>query len=133
MVLQDNSGNQLKVIEQANGTYSFNNLPSGQYCVVGSYPNNSYVPGINRNDNVFDMFGRFCTALGPSHTDAYFAMVKSASYCVYGSDPTGKYAPGIRHNDNVFNNGEYCIHVGPSSFLNGPISLLDNTVSLAPS
>ncbi|GAM27642.1 hypothetical protein SAMD00019534_108180 [Acytostelium subglobosum LB1] len=83
MELFDNNGKLVKSNAAAPGTYSFEGLEAGYYCVIGHYPD-GYKASPKMNDNVFEE-GKYCVVVGPNVTNAHFAMMKiPATFSIKG-------------------------------------------------
>ncbi|GAM26790.1 hypothetical protein SAMD00019534_099650 [Acytostelium subglobosum LB1] len=91
-------------------TYTFDDLRAGEYCIVASYPNGSYIPGPFMNDNKFNN-GKFCTTLPPNEDNANIGMIAAETLTIQG---------------NVFNDVNNDGRLNMANLLNGATIDLQN-------
>ncbi|GAM27603.1 hypothetical protein SAMD00019534_107790 [Acytostelium subglobosum LB1] len=100
MVLKDKNGKDLITLDNtatSAGTYEFENIPAGDYCIQGTYTAGGYWPSLKNKDSKFDNAGVYCFKLGPDITNAHYGLIKthkvSGSIWDDSADKQGKLDP----------------------------------------
>ncbi|GAM26791.1 hypothetical protein SAMD00019534_099660 [Acytostelium subglobosum LB1] len=119
MQLFNGKGNLYITKENTFATYTFEDLRAGEYCIVGSYPNGSYIPG--KNDNKFNN-GKFCTSIPPNEDNADFGMVLAQTYTIQGSVFYDVNNDGVLNTANLLNGAT----IEPQTDIGTNIQTLEN-------